>query len=150
MTLEEKINSDLKAAMKAKDQAALRGIRAIKSAILLLKTDGTGNDITEETEIKTLQKLIKQRKDSLDIYQKQGREDLAAKEIEEISVIEKYLPEQLGAEELTAIIKKIVADTGAASMKDMGKVMGLASKQLAGKADGKTISGIVKDLLTSN
>ena len=150
MTLEEKINGDLKAAMKAKDQAALRGIRAIKSAILLAKTDGSGAEITEAVEIKMLQKLIKQRKDSLEIYEKQGREDLAVKEREEISTIEKYLPEQMGVEELTGIIRQIIENTGASSMKDMGKVMGMASKQLAGKADGKTISTIVKNILTAN
>lgn len=147
MSLELKINDDLKQAMKAKDQVSLRGIRAIKSAIMLLKTDGSGADINEDVEIKLLQKLVKQRKDSLDIYEKQNREDLAVKEREEIAVIEKYLPEQLGAEELEGIIKGIIDQTGASSMRDMGKVMGMASKQLAGKADGKTISAVVKTLL---
>ena len=148
MTLEEKINNDLKTAMKAKDQVALRGIRAIKSAIMLAKTDGTGNAIDEATEIKMLQKLVKQRKDSLDIFEKQDREDLAVKEREEIGIIERYLPEQMSAEELEGIIKQIIEQTGAASMKDMGKVMGMASQKLAGKADGKTISGVVKSLLS--
>ena len=148
MTLEERIKPDLITAMKAKDQASLRGIRAIKAAILLAKTDGSGNEITSDLEIKMLQKLIKQRKDSLEIYEQQGREDLAVTEREEIAVIEKYLPEQISAEELEEVIKTIIAQTGAASMKDMGKVMGMASKQLAGKADGKTISGIVKQLLS--
>jgi len=148
MTLEEKINNDLKTAMKAKDQVALRGIRAIKSAIMLAKTDGSGKAIDEATEIKMLQKLVKQRKDSLDIFEKQEREDLAVKEREEISIIERYLPEQMSEEELEAIIKQIVEQTGADSMKDMGKVMGMASQKLAGKADGKTISGIVKRLLS--
>jgi len=148
MSLEAKINSDLKTAMKAKDQVGLRGIRAIKSAILLLKTDGSGAEVTEDVEIKLLQKLVKQRKDSLEIYEKQDREDLAVKEREEIAVIEKYLPAQLSAEELEGIIKQIIEQTGASSMKDMGKVMGMASKQLAGKADGKTISGVVKSLLS--
>ncbi len=147
MSLEQKITTDLKAAMKAKDQVALRGIRAIKAAILLAKTDGSGKEITEDMEIKILQKLVKQRKDSLDIYQKQNREDLAAKEREEIEVIERYLPEQLGEEELTAILKGIIDQVGATSMRDMGKVMGMASKQLAGKADGKAISAVVKRLL---
>ncbi len=147
MTLEEKINTDLKTAMKAKDQASLRGIRAIKAAILLLKTDGSGEEINEDKEVKMLQKLVKQRKDSLDIYEKQNREDLAVKEREEIATIEKYLPEQMGEEELTAVISQIIEQTGAASMRDMGKVMGMANKQLAGKADGKTISGVVKKLL---
>ena len=147
MRLEEKINTDLKAAMKAKDAVALRGIRAVKSAILLAKTDGSGAELTEEIEIKMLQKLVKQRKDSLDIYVKQNREDLAVKEREEIATIEKYLPKQLDPAELELIIKGIIEQTGASSMKDMGKVMGMASKQLAGKADGKTISTLVKSLL---
>lgn len=147
MSLEQKINTDLKEAMKAKDQVRLRGIRAIKSAIMLLKTDGSGKEIDETVEIKLLQKLIKQRKDSLEIFEKQNREDLAVKEREEISVIEKYLPEQLSAEELESKIKEIIEKVGASSMKDMGKVMGMASQQFAGKADGKTISGIVRSLL---
>lgn len=149
MSLEKKIAEDMKAAMKAKDKDALRGIRAVKAAILLAKTDGSGSELTEEDEIKMLQKLIKQRKDSLDIYTKQGREDLAAVEQAEIAIIERYLPEQMGAEELEEIIKGIIAQTGASSMKDMGKVMGMASKQLAGRADGKTISGVVKQLLSA-
>lgn len=147
MTLEEKINNDLKTAMKAKDQISLRGIRAIKSAIMLAKTDGNATEINEEFEIKLLQKLVKQRRDSLEIFEKQDREDLAIKEREEIGVIEKYLPKQLDAGELKAIVQEIIAQTGASSMKDMGKVMGMASKKLAGKADGKAISTIVKDLL---
>ena len=147
MSLEQKIMPDLKAAMKAKDQAALRAIRAIKSAILLLKTDGTGKELNEEREIKLLQKLVKQRKDSLDIYQKQNRADLAKIEAEEIAVIEKYLPKQLDEAALESILKGIIEQTGASSMKDMGKVMGMASKQLAGRADGKTISTVVKKLL---
>ena len=147
MTLEERIKDDLKAAMKAKDKAALRGIRAVKAAILLAKTDGSGDEITPEKEIKLLQKLVKQRKDSVDQYVKANREDLAVVEREEIAIIEKYLPEQLSADELKEIIAKVIEQAGATSMKDMGKVMGLASKQLAGKADGKTISGVVKELL---
>ncbi len=147
MTLEEKINSDLQKAMKAKDQVSLRGIRAIKSAILLAKTDGSGTELDQEKEIKLLQKLIKQRKDSIEIYEKQNRQDLAVVEKEEINVIEKYLPEQLSEAELEKIISQIIQDTGASSMKDMGKVMGMASKQLAGKADGKAISTVVKKLL---
>ena len=148
MSLETKINTDLKEAMKAKDQVRLRGIRAVKSAILLLKTDGSGKEIDEKAEIKMLQKLIKQRKDSLEIYEKQGREDLAVKEREEIEVISKYLPEQLSNEELEAKLKEIISETGASSMKDMGKIMGIANQKFAGKADGKTISGIVKNLLS--
>lgn len=148
MSLETKIMTDLKAAMKAKDQAALRSIRAIKSAILLLKTDGSGKEINEEAEIKLLQKLVKQRKDSLDIYEKQGREDLANTEREEITVIEKYLPTQMSVDEITVVITKIISDTGAESMKDMGRVMGMANKQMAGQADGKTIASVVKGLLS--
>lgn len=138
---------DLKTAMKAKDKVALRSIRAVKAALLLQKTDGTGEEMTEEKEIKLLQKMVKQRKDSLDIYVKQGREDLAATEREEIAVIEKYLPEQMSEADLEKVIADLIAKTGASSMKDMGKVMGMASKQLAGKADGKTISGVVRKLL---
>lgn len=148
MSLNDKITADLKAAMKAKDQVALRSIRAIKAALLLLKTDGSGEEVTEEKEIKLLQKLVKQRKDSLEIYEKQDREDLDSVEREEIPWIEKYLPEAMSPEELKTAITKIVADTGASSMKDMGKVMGMANAQFAGKADGKTIASLVKELLT--
>jgi uncharacterized protein YqeY len=147
MSIEQKINDDLKTAMKAKDQAALRGIRAIKSAILLAKTDGSGNELDEAGEIKILQKLVKQRKDSLEIYQKQNRDDLAATEREEIEIIERYLPAQLSDEELMKIIAEIISKTGAESMKDMGKVMGVASARLAGKADGKAIASVVRELL---
>jgi len=148
MSLENKLMTDLKEAMKAKDKAALRSIRAVKAALLLMKTDGTGTEITEEKEIKLLQKLVKQRQDSLTIYEEQGREDLAVTEREEIAVISKYLPKQMGKEELTSLIKEIIAQTGAEGMKDMGKVMGIASGKLAGKADGKTISTVVKELLS--
>lgn len=148
MTLEQKIAQDLKAAMKAKDQASLRSVRAIKAALLLAKTDGSGSTIDEGTEIKILQKLIKQRQDSLDIYTKQNREDLAVKEREEIEVIQKYLPAQLSAEELENKLQDIIQRVGAESMRDMGKVMGLASKEFAGQADGKTISATVKRLLS--
>jgi len=148
MGLEEKINTDLKAAMKSKDKVALRGIRAIKSAILLAKTDGSGKELDDAAGIKIIQKLIKQRQDSLDIYDKQGREDLAVVEREEIEILQRYLPEQMSAEELEVVLKDIITQTGAASMKDMGKVMGLASAKLAGKADGKTISSTVKKLLS--
>ncbi len=147
MTLEERINADLKTAMKAKDDAAKRGIRAIKSQLLLLKTSGTGTEIDEAGEIKLVQKLVKQRKDSLAIFEEQGRADLAKIESEEITVLEKYLPQQMGEEELTTFLKGLMEQVGATSMKDMGKVMGMASKQLAGKADGKSISNIVKKLL---
>ena len=147
MRLEEKIMPDLKAAMKAKDQATLRSIRAIKAAILLAKTDGSGEELNDEKEIKMLQKLVKQRQDSYDIFKKEGREELATKEMEEIEVIKKYLPEQMSEKELKEVITGIINQTGASSMKDMGKVMGMASKQLAGRADGKTISTIVKSIL---
>ena len=147
MSLEAKIAQDLKTAMKAKDEAAKRSLRAIKSAILLFKTDGNNAELDEAAEIKMLQKLVKQRRDSLAIYEKQGRDDLAQPEREEIAVIEKYLPKQLSDEELEAVVKDIIAKTGASSMKDMGKVMGMASKQLAGKADGRAISTKVKALL---
>ncbi len=147
MSLEERIAQDLREAMKAKDQAALRGVRAIKAAILLEKTSGAKHDVSPEMEMKILQKLIKQRRDSLDIYEKQNRPDLAQTEREEIEIIERYLPKQLSEEELRAELKKIVAELGATSMKDMGKVMGAASQKLAGRADGKTISGVVKELL---
>ena len=149
MSLEERINQDLKEAMKAKDQAALRGIRAIKDAILLEKTSGANHEISDAEEMKIVQKLIKQRKDSLDIYQKQNREDLAQTEREEIEVIKQYLPKQLTREELRAEIKKVIDEIGASSIQDMGKVMGTASKKLAGKADGKTMSGIVRELLNA-
>lgn len=147
MALEEKIAKDLITAMKAHDQAALRGIRAIKAAILLAKTDGSGKEMTSERETELLQKLVKQRRDSLAIFEEQKREDLAVIEREEIAIIQRYLPEQLSPEALEAEIKKIMAETGASSMKDMGKVMGVASKQLAGRAEGKVISEMVKKLL---
>jgi len=149
MSLEQKVMQDLKAAMKAKDQKALRGIRAIKAAILLEKTSGDKKEMTEEQEIKLLQKLVKQRKDSLAIYQKEGRDDLANIEEEEIKVIERYLPEQMSEEELQAEVDKIIEETGASSMKDMGKVMGIATKRFAGRAEGKAISAAVKQKLSS-
>ena len=149
MGLEEKIMTDLKAAMLAKDEKSLRSLRAIKAAIILAKTsEGAGGVLKEEDEIKLLQKLVKQRKDSLEIYEKQNRADLADKEKEELEVIEKFLPKQMSPEELRVVIEKIINETGAASPADMGKVMGVANKQLAGKADGKTIAAMVKDLLT--
>ena len=149
MNLEQKIMAELKTAMLAKDEKSVRSLRAIKAAIILAKTsEGAGGEIKEEDEIKLLQKLVKSRKDSLEIFQQQNRADLAKKESEEIEVIEKFLPKQLSAIELKEIITKIIAETGASSAADMGKVMGAATKQLAGKADGKAISGVVKELLT--
>lgn len=147
MSLEVKIANDLKEAMKNKDQAALRSVRAIKAAILLFKTDGSGRALDEDSEVKMLQKLVKQRQDSLDIYIKQGREDLAVTEREEIAIIQKYLPAQLSAEELKAELQSIIDETGASSGKDMGKVIGLANQRLAGKAEGKIIAALVKELL---
>jgi len=147
MSLETKIIADLKEAMKAKDKVALRSIRAIKAAIVNSKTDGTGTELDEAGEIKMLQKLVKQRRESLDIFVKQNREDLAVTEREEIAIIEKYLPAQMEAAELEAYIKSVIEKTGATSMKDMGKVMGMANKELAGRADGRAISTAVKALL---
>ncbi|HEX4876368.1 MAG TPA: GatB/YqeY domain-containing protein [Chitinophagaceae bacterium] len=149
MSLEQKIMTDLKAAMLSKDEVALRSLRAIKAAILLAKTsEGGSGDLKEEDEIKLLQKLVKSRKDSLEIYQQQNRPDLAKKEEEEIAVIEKFLPQQLSPEEIKTALAAIITETGASSPADMGKVMGVATKQLAGKADGKTISALVKELLS--
>ena len=149
MSLEQQIMAEMKDAMKSKNEAALRGLRAIKAEIIKAKTEpGAGGEIDEATEQKFLQKMMKQRKDSLEIFEKQGREDLAVKEREEIALIEKFLPKQLTEAELKEIIVKIIAETGASSAADLGKVMGVASKQLAGKADGKAISTIVKELLS--
>ena len=149
MSLEQKVMAELKTAMLAKNEAALRGLRAIKAAIIVAKTsEGAGGVLKEEDETKLLQKLVKQRKDSLEIYQQQNRADLAKKEEEEIAVIEQFLPKQLSPEELKAVLSKIIAETGASSPADIGKVMGAATRQLAGQADGKTISATVKELLS--
>ncbi|UEG50502.1 GatB/YqeY domain-containing protein [Ferruginibacter lapsinanis] len=149
MGLEQKIMAEMKDAMKSKNEAALRGLRAIKAEIIKAKTEpGAAGEIDEATEQKFLQKMMKQRKDSLEIFEKQGREDLAVKEREEMAVIEKFLPKQLSEAEIKEAVTTIIAETGAASPADMGKVMGVASKQLAGLADGKTISNIVKELLS--
>ena len=149
MGLEQKIMTELKTAMLAKDEAGLRSLRAIKAAILLVKTaEGGSGELKEEDELKLLQKLVKQRKDSLEIFQQQNRVDLARKEEEEIAVIEKFLPKQLSVEELKEALTRIITEVGASSPSDLGKVMGIASKQFAGKADGKTISALVKELLT--
>lgn len=147
MSLEAKINQDLITAMKAKDEVVLRSIRAIKSAIQLAKTDGSGQAIDEAREVAMLQKLVKTRQESLDVYEKNNRPELAQKEREEIAVIRQYLPAMLEGAALEAILQKIIAETGAVSAKDMGKVMGAASKQLAGKAEGRAISETVKKLL---
>ena len=149
MSLEQKVMTDLKTAMLAKDEKALRSLRAIKAAIILAKTaEGAGGEIKEEDEVKLLQKLIKQRKDSLEIYKGQQRSDLADKEQEEITIIEKFLPKQMSAEELKTILQIIISETGASSTADIGKVMGVATRQLAGKADGRSISTMVKELLS--
>lgn len=148
MTLEQKVMAEMKEAMKNKDEGTLRGLRAIKAAIILAKTEkGFSGEITEDAEIKILQKLLKQRKDSLEIFNKENRPDLAQKEKEEIAVIEKFLPTQLTEDELRVELRKIIADSGAIGPSDLGKVMGIASKSFTGKADGKTISSLVKELL---
>ena len=149
MSLEQKVMAELKTAMLAKDEAALRSLREVKAAILLAKTsEGAAGVLKEEDEIKLLQKLVKQRKDSLEIFQQQNRPDLAKKEEEEIAIISKFLPQQLSPEEIKSELTKIIAAVGATSAADMGKVMGAATKQFAGKADGKTISALVKELLS--
>lgn len=146
MTLEEKVNSEIKTAMLSKNEAALRALRAIKSAVLLAKTSGSGT-VSADDEMKMLQKLVKQRKESVDIYKQQNREDLAKAEIEEIEVIEKFLPKQMSEDEIREELKKIIAQVGATSQADLGKVMGAATKALAGKADMKIVSGLVRQML---
>lgn len=151
MALEQKIMAELKTAMLAKDEAGLRSLRAIKAAIIVAKTaEGAKGEISEDDEIKLLQKLVKSRKDSLEIFQQQNRPELAKKEEEEIAVIEKFLPKQMSGDEVKAELAKIIAEIGATSPADMGKVMGVATKQLAGKADGKTVSALVKELLSKS
>lgn len=148
MSLEAKIMDQMKDAMKAKDSISLEALRAIKSAIILAKTEAVATDsLTEEQEIKMLQRLVKMRKDSAEIFTKQNRPDLAEPELAQIGVIEKFLPVQLSEEEVEAIISKIIAESGASGIASMGKVMGLASAQIGGQAEGKVISGIVKKLL---
>lgn len=146
MALEEKINSDIKTAMLARDAAKLEALRAVKSAILLLKTSPEG--YTDDTEIKALQKMVKQRKETAEIYKTQNRAELADVELFQANIIESYLPKQMSEEEIKSEITKIISSVGATSSADMGKVMSVASKQLAGKADGKIISTIVKELLS--
>jgi uncharacterized protein len=148
MSLEQTIMADLKVAMRTKDEKALRSLRAVKAAIIVAKTsEGAGGEISPEEEMKILQKLVKQRKDSLEIFQQQNRADLAQKEEEEIEIIEKFLPKQLSLEALKEALTKIITDIGASSMADMGKVMGTATQQLAGQADGKAINAVVRELL---
>ena len=148
MSLETQVMESLKEAMKAKKTVALESLRAIKSAILLAKTETGANELTESDELKILQKLVKQRKDSAALYAQQGRNDLAEPELAQMAVIEKFLPAQLSEAEVEEALKGIIAQVGATSPKDMGKVMGAATKQLAGKADGKLISELVKKLLS--
>ena len=149
MTLAEKINEDIKATMLAKDAKKLEALRAIKSGLLLLKTGkGAADTIPEDLEMGLLKKLVKQRKESAAIYREKGRTDLAEEEEFQASIIEAYLPEQITGDALKDIVKNIIAETGAQSMKDMGRVMGMASKKLAGQADNKEISMIVKELLS--
>lgn len=148
MTLEERVNNDLKTAMLARQEATVRGLRAIKSAIILAKTEkGASGTVSPEKEVQILQKMVKQRKDSIAEFEKANRTDLIAKEQEEVTVIEKYLPAMMSEEEVRAAVQQAIADTGATSQKEMGKVMGLVSKQLAGKADNKLVADIVKSLL---
>lgn len=150
MSLQEKIMTEMKVAMKAKDTVALESLRAIKSAILLAQTDkGAGGKLSEEDEVKLVQKLVKQRKDSAAIFNEQGRSDLAEPELAQVAVIEKFLPEQLTEEEIEKVVVQTIDSIGASGMQDMGKVMGMVSKELAGQADGKTISTIVKTKLSS-
>jgi len=148
MALEQNIMAELKAAMLAKDEAKLRALRAIKAAIILLKTSEAGKEISEEDEMKMLQKLVKQRKESIDIYTKQGREDLAKTEQEEVAVIELFLPKMMSEEEIRVALKDIISSVGATSAAEMGKVMGAANKAFAGKADNKIVSVLVKEMLS--
>lgn len=148
MGLQQQVMEQMKTAMKAKDKVALESLRAIKSALLLARTEtASADEMTEEEEIQLVQKLVKQRKDSAAIFIEQGRNDLAEPELAQIAVIEQFLPEQLGEDEIEKVVLEVIEITGASGMKDMGKVMGMVSKKLAGRADGKTISTIVKSKL---
>ena len=148
MSLELTVNENMKKAMLAKDEVGLRSLRAIKAAVLLAKTaEGAATNLTEEAETKLLQKLVKQRKDSLEIFERQNRMDLAQKEKEELDVIERFLPKQMSEEEIKTVVSAIIKESGVTNISGLGQVMGLATKQLAGKADGKVISVIVKELL---
>jgi uncharacterized protein YqeY len=147
MTLEEKVNADIKSAMLAKEKEKLEALRAVKSAILLAKSEKVGAEISHETELKLLQKLVKQRKESAEIYVTQNRKELADVELFQAGIIEIYLPKQLSEDEVTLELKQIISETGASSAKDMGKVMGMATQRLAGRADGKLVAQVVKQLL---
>lgn len=148
MSLQENVNEQLKAAMKAKDTVALESLRAIKTAIMMTQTQAGAKELTSDDEIKLVQKLVKQRKDSAEIFHQQGRLDLAAPEEAQIKIIEQFLPEQLDESAITEIVTAIIAKIGATGMQDMGKVMGMASKEMAGMADGKSISAIVRQKLS--
>jgi uncharacterized protein YqeY len=149
MGLQQQVTEEMKTAMKSKDTVALESLRAIKSALLLAQTEkGSGTGISEADEIKLVQKLVKQRKDSAAIFREQGREDLAGPELAQAAIIEKFLPEQLSEEEIEKVVVQAITTTGATGMPDMGRVMGIVSKELAGQADGKTISGIVRRKLS--
>ena len=149
MSLQDKVMQELKTAMKEKDAVALESLRAIKSSLLLAQTEkGAKATLSSEEELKLLQKLVKQRKDSAAIFQEQGRDDLAEPELAQAAIIEKFLPKQLSEEEIESIVDEVIEETGAESMKDMGKVMGMVTKKTAGQADGKTISGIVRQKLS--
>ena len=148
MKISEQINEDIKTAMKAREKVALEALRAAKTAFILARTqEGAHGDLSEDEELKCIQKLVKQRKESADIYSKQARQDLADKELAEASVLESYLPAKMSRDELVNYLKVLIGTTGAQSSKDMGRVMGVATKELAGKADGKDIAAIVKELL---
>jgi len=149
MSLQDKIMDAMKTAMKSKDSMALSALRAVKSELLLVATSGGNSELNETDEIKILQKLVKQRKESAAIFSEQGRDDLSQPELDQAKIIEQFLPEQMSVEEVAKIVDEVIAQTGADSMKDMGKVMGLTNSKLAGKADGRTISGIVKERLSS-
>lgn len=148
MTIQERLNADLKTAMREKNQGALRAIRAAKTAFMMALTDGSGKEIDEKKEIEIIQKLLKQRQESYDIFTQQMREDLAAKEKEEMEVLQAYLPQQLNDEELEAFVRSVVGKSGASGMKDMGKVMAAASEELAGRADNKKLAALVKEVLS--
>lgn len=148
MSLKDQVMAQLKDAMRKKDTVALESLRAIKSELLLLETSGSGNEINEEQELKLLQKLVKQRKESAETYQTQGRNDLAEPELAQAEVISQFLPKQLSEDEIRAVVEAKAQEIGASSMADMGRLMGIVTKELAGKADGKTISGIVKSVLS--
>jgi uncharacterized protein YqeY len=148
MSLTDKINNEIKEAMKAKNQERLKALRAVKSALLLAQSEkGAGGQVAEDVEVKILQKQVKQRKESAQVYKEQGRDDLAEPELKEAAIIEEFLPKMMSEDELRPVIKEIIEQTGASGMQDMGKVMGTATKQLAGKADNKLVSQIVREML---